>query len=132
MDLRHATLVIGLALTLAGCTSSPGAKTATTPSGPRDCFNASAVANYAVADRETVNLRVGSNAYYQIKLLGVCPQIDWTPQVVLSTGGTSTVCTDLDVTILVPTRQGPQECAAESIRRLSSAEIGALSGRARP
>lgn len=125
----HMAVCAALGLGLAGCASGPTASEAT---AERHCFNADRVSNYAVVDSETVNLRVGSNEYYQIKLLGVCPDINWSQKVGLSTDGSATVCTGVDLTLLVPSSTGPQECAAESLRKLSASEIAALSGRAKP
>ena len=119
---------------LASCSSSGPARapTAVAPTGQRDCFSAAQIANFAVVDRETVNMRAGTNGYFQIKLLGVCPQFNWTQPVGLSTAGTNTVCTGYDLTLAANTASGVQECAAESLRRLSPAEVNALPATYRP
>ena len=117
------------ALTLAGCAST-GPETAA--SGPRSCFDPRQVSNYAVADRETVNLRVGANEFYQIKLLGVCPDIKWSEAIVLESVGSVQVCTGLELTVHAPGPTGPQQCAADSIRRLSADEVAALPAGQKP
>ncbi|BCW88555.1 hypothetical protein sos41_16960 [Alphaproteobacteria bacterium SO-S41] len=111
------------ALALVACGST---KTAGTASAPQHCFNAASVSNYAGVDRETVNLRVGVSDYYQVKMLGVCPNIDWTQKIGLESTSGSNICTGLDLTIHVPGPTGPQECAADSIRKLTPEEVAAL------
>jgi hypothetical protein len=119
--LRNLALALFAVTALAGCGT-----TKKTASAPTDCFDAGAVSNYAAVDRETVNLRVGVNDFYQVKMLGVCPDINWTQKIGLSSTGGSRVCTGLDLTIHVPGPTGPQECAADSIRKLSAEEVAAL------
>lgn len=102
-------------LMLAGCASR---KTAA-PAEERHCFNAASVGGYTVVDRETVRLNVGPSDTYEIKLLGVCPNIQWNEQIRLETAGSATVCTGLDLTIHAEGPTGPQECAADSIRKVS-------------
>ncbi|MBL9010418.1 MAG: hypothetical protein JNL56_04475 [Alphaproteobacteria bacterium] len=118
-----------MALALAGCGSTRNAATA---AGPQSCFNAALVSNYAVVDRETVNLRVGAGEYYQIKLLGVCPDIKWSDAIALESVGSSQVCTGLALTIHAPGPTGPQQCAADSIRRLGADEVAALPAGQKP
>lgn len=123
-------LALGAALALAGCAGKPKA-TAAAPEA-RHCFDQSQVNGFRAVDRETVNLRVGVNDIYQIKLLGVCPDIKWTEGIALETRGSSQICSGLDLTIHAPGPTGPQECAAESIRKLSDAEAAALPAGTRP
>jgi hypothetical protein len=119
------------ALTLAGCAGKVNRAASTAPA-VRHCFQQSQVSGFRAVDQETVNLRVGVNDIYQIKLLGVCPDIKWTEQIALQTAGTSEVCTGLDLTIHAPGPTGPLECAAESLRKLTGAEVAALPASARP
>jgi hypothetical protein len=126
--IRLPTLGLTL-LALAGCATNPGSSTVA--AGPSDCFETASIANYAVQDRETVNLRVGA-AYYQVKLLGICTDIDWSQGLAFQTAGSGSVCTGNDITVGYQGRTGPQECAGDSVRRLSQSEVAALPGSARP
>ena len=130
MKIIVAGLALGAALAAAGCASKPKAAAATPE--VRHCFNQQQVSSFRAVDRETVNLRVGAGDVYQIRLLGVCPDIKWTENIVLETRGSAQVCTGLDLTIHAPGPTGPQECAAESLRKLSDAEVAALPAGARP
>jgi hypothetical protein len=123
-------LVLTAALAVAGCASKPKTKAAAPE--VRHCFNQSDVNGFRAVDSETVNLRVGVSDIYQVKLLGVCPDIKWTEGIALETRGSAQVCTGLDLTIHAPGPTGPQECAAESIRKLSAAEAAALPPGTRP
>ena len=116
-------------LAVAGCASKPGA---TTAAAPRDCFNAASINNYAAQDSETVNLKVSANDYFQVKLLGVCPDIDWSQKIAFQTAGSAFVCAGNDITIGFQGPTGPQECAADTVRRLTAAEVAALPPRAKP
>ncbi len=107
--------LLGLALIASGCAAR---KTPAQQQAQR-CFDAGAVTAFEVVDGETVNLRVGASERYQIKLLGVCPDIDWAGQIALESRGSSQVCTGLDLTIHFPSARGPQECAAESIAAIA-------------
>ncbi|MCC6921250.1 MAG: hypothetical protein IT548_18805 [Alphaproteobacteria bacterium] len=126
-----AALALGFALAAAGC-AGKAAKPAATAPAERHCFNQAQVSGFRAVDRETVNLRVGASDIYQIKLLGVCPDIKWTEGVALETQGSSQICTGLDLTIHVPGPTGPQECAAESLRKLGPDEVAAMPAGTKP
>jgi hypothetical protein len=124
----HTALAVGAFLALAGCSSTQGARDL----GPHVCFNANTVTNYAVVDRETVNLKA-QGGIYQIKLLGVCPNLTWaTSAIALETAGSAQVCTGVDITINAPGPTGPLSCAADSIRKLSDDEVANLPKGQRP
>ena len=99
----------------------------------RSCFYAKNVSSWSAAGRETVNLRVGVNDYYQLKLLGACPDIDWTQSIGLESRGSDWICSGLDVTVIVPrTTIGPQRCQATSLHKLTAAEVTALPKKEKP
>lgn len=113
--------LIAAAAALGACSS-----TKTASNGPRQCFNVNSISNYAAVDRKTVNLRVGVSDYYQVTMLGVCPDINWTQKVAFQATAGSQVCDGLDLTVHVPGPTGPQECAADTIRKLTPEEVAAL------
>lgn len=122
-----ALLALG-ALALAACSST---KTAA-KTGPKQCFNVNSITNYAAVDTKTVNLKVGVSDYFQVTMLGVCPDINWSQKVGFeSTAGTQ-VCDGLDLTVHVPGPTGPQECAADQIRKLTPEEVAALPPKQKP
>lgn len=109
----------------AGCMANPG-PTAQTAAGARQCFNASQVNSFHAVDRDTVFVRTGVRRMYQLEIVGVCPDIDWTQRIALrSTSGSSWVCSGLDAELLVPSPSGLQRCPVVGVRQLSPAEVEA-------
>jgi Family of unknown function (DUF6491) len=96
------------------------------------CFNVSQVNGFHAVDPDTVRVTVGANTIYELKLLGSCPDIDWTENVgIRSTGGSSWVCQGNDAELFVPSPIGVQRCQVTSMRRLSPEEVQATRNRPR-
>ncbi len=111
---RAAVLFAGFA-TLAAC---GGSRDARTPAAPQECFDASQITSFQPVDRETVLLRVGASTLYELKITGVCPDINWSERIGIQGETGSTICTGGDVTLITPSpRGGTQECYANEIRR---------------
>ena len=122
-----AVLALIAAAALAACSSTKTASTSL-----KQCFNVNSISNYAAVDRKTVNLRVGVSDYYQVTMLGVCPDINWAQKVAFQATAGTQVCDGLDLTVHVPGPTGPQECAADTIRKLTDDEVAALPKRQKP
>jgi hypothetical protein len=110
----------------------PGAMAAATTG--RQCFFPSTVSGFREgADRRTAYLRVSGREVYQVDLFAPCPDLASAERILLdSRGGGASVCTGLDVTLIVPGPIGPQRCPATSLRRLAETEVEALPARYRP
>ncbi|HEX2560932.1 DUF6491 family protein [Phenylobacterium sp.] len=129
-------LLLTLALSggLAACAGSPGAGPAG-PAGaesPRQCFWARSVNSFSAVDDDTVNLRVGVKDYYQLELIGPCPDIDWAQQIAIQSRGGSSVCVGSDAVLIAPSHIGPQRCHVRTVRRLTPQEVEAMDPKARP
>ena len=123
----------GAGIALLAATLPEGTLAAAKSDAGRSCFYAKNVSSWSAAGRETLNLRVGVNDYYQVKLLGVCPDIDWTQTIGLESRGSDWICSGLDVTVIVPrTTIGPQRCQATSLHKLTAAEVAALPKKEKP
>jgi len=96
------------------------------PQTAESCFYGSQVNNFALANRNTVNIRVGVSDIYEARLLGNCGDIAWTDSIAFDTGASSLVCSGLGATLIVPTTAGPRRCPIKEIRKLSPAEVNAL------
>jgi hypothetical protein len=123
------------ALVAAGACADTGSRTvvgAATADSGRSCFRTADVDSWAAVDRTTLNLRVGINAYYQVKLFAPCGDIDFSQRIGLRSRGTDFICSGLDAEIIAPTPTGPQRCPATSVRRLTADEVKALPGRQKP
>src|SRR5476649_2487808 len=111
---------LGLAAALAGPAAAAG----------KECFFASQLSSWKEAGDKTVNLRVGVGDVYQLKLIAPCPDLPYAEAVGVETlGGSSTICSGLDVSLVLPhgvAQAGPQRCMATSLRKLSPEEVRAL------
>lgn len=99
----------------------------------RQCFFSRDVNNFEAVDDTTVNIRIGVNDIYQVKLLVPCRDVRFNQALgIRTTGGSSQICTGLDVELISPSPIGPQRCPATSVRKLSDAEVAALPKRQKP
>ena len=97
----------------------------------RQCFFPRNVNSFSAVDDDVVYVRVGVRDIYQLKLLGPCPDVDWTWKIGIISRG-STICTGLDATLLVPSNIGPQRCAVRTVRKLTPEEVEALPPKQKP
>lgn len=109
------------AAALATCTNAagpPGAQAAA--AGGRNCFNARSVNDFHAIGRDAVIVTAGVNRYYQLQIIGVCPEIDWSSRVALrSTSGSSWICQGLDAEFIVPSPSGLQRCPVVGVQPIS-------------
>jgi hypothetical protein len=92
----------------------------------RRCFNASNVNGFQVVDSRTVDLTIGAGRIYRLELLGVCPDVrDAVGVAVRTRGGSSYVCEDNDLELVVPSQTGPRVCPATGLRQRSAQELAA-------
>ncbi len=119
MPFRTTLRPIAIAMLTAGLAACGGARQAAdAPAGPQQCFDAGAVTSFQPVDRETVLLQVSGSRAYELKITGVCPDINWSGKIgIAGEDGGSTICTGRDVTLITPSpRGGSQECFANEIR----------------
>ena len=126
------TATVCMLATLAFATAASSAPT--TPA--RQCFFSHQLSSWKETGDRSVNLRVGVNDVYALDLLGPCPDLKWAEAIGIETrGGSSSICSGLDVTLIVPssvTHTIPQRCMATSLRRLTREEVKALPKSDRP
>jgi hypothetical protein len=103
---------------------------------PRACFFSSQLSNWTDARNGLVYLRVGVNDVYELKLIGSCPDLAWAETIGVETrGGGSSICSGLDVNIIVPrqtTHSSPMRCMGSELRKLTREEARALPPKLRP
>lgn len=100
----------------------------------RECFNSSAVSGFSAPNDDAIYVRVGARKVFELKVLGSCPNLDWTQSIGLQSRGSSFICTGMDVDLVVP-QDGmgpPLRCAVRTVRRLTDAEVDALKAGERP
>ena len=107
---------------------------ANAPAAPkRQCFFARDVNNYAAVDARTVNVRVGVRDVYQLEFVTRCHDIDWSHQIALVARGGSNICTgQAAATVITSDPSGPRRCEVRKVRKLTEAEVAALTAEDRP
>jgi hypothetical protein len=124
----HRNIVVAavmLAVTACTPTQAPGGQAAAGTSG-RQCFLASQVNSFHPIDRDTVLVRTGASTYYQLDILGTCPDFDWSNRIgIRSTGGGSWVCRGQDAELIVPSPTGFDRCPVLGVRLLTAEEAKA-------
>ena len=131
---KQVIMAAALAAALAGSSAAaPGHADKPDASGNgRSCFYARNISSWAEQGDTTVNLRVNVSDYYQVKLLGPCPDINWDQAIGIEHQGSSWICSGLDAVIITSGRIGPPRCPASSVRKLSKEEVAALPPKAKP
>lgn len=128
-------LAIAAALALTSSLTSPliaAAKARPKPTEERACFYASNIRGFSPVDDRVVNIEVGANDYYQMQLMGACPNIDFANGIAIRSRNSNFICSGIDADIIYQGPAGPQTCQISAIRRMSPAEVKALPRRDRP
>lgn len=117
--------------TIVACAPQPLAGRASAPvsAGARQCFSSQNVSGFNLVGERAVDLRVGANRVYRAELFGFCPGLRSALGVgVRARGGSTFVCDDQDLELIVPSDipgRGPNVCQVRALRRLAPAEIDA-------
>ena len=117
MSKRTAIALLLLAAPLAACA---GGGTASDAPAAASCFNTTEITSFEPIDRETARVIVGGARAYELRVTGVCPDLNWADRVVLSSEGdpatAAMICTGAPVKIMSPSpRGGFQECFGNEI-----------------
>jgi hypothetical protein len=134
---KPALPIVALGLALAACAApAPGEPNPASASkaGPRQCFFASNVNNFAEVDDRAVNVRVGASQIWRLDFQGQCPDIQWSSSAIglRQRGGGGAICDGFDVDVITTGGSGIPTCPVRSVRRLSQAEIAALPSAQKP
>lgn len=119
--MRNSTAGILLLLAasqLGGCGGNRAAPVAA--AGPASCFKTTEITSLQPLSQEAALVIVGGNRAYELRITGVCPDLNWSDRVVLSGEGdpatAATICTGSPVTVMSPSpRGGFQECYGNEI-----------------
>lgn len=113
--------------TVSACTANqaPSGQAAAGMSG-RQCFTAGQVNSFHPIDRDTILVRTGASTYYQLDILGTCPDINWSARVGIRSTGGSWICRGQDAEIIVPNPgRGFDRCPVLGVRLLTPEEAKA-------
>ena len=93
----------------------------------RQCFSVASVNGFHAIDRDTVRVTVGARTYYELELVGTCPEVDWSNRIAIrSRSGSSWVCEGLDAELIVPSPHGTERCPVIGVRKLTPEEVEAV------
>ncbi len=120
----RAATIVGLVLvaSLPACAAPPPGEQAGPPLG-RDCFNVQFLTGYETVDRDTLRVRAGSNASYELDISGAqCSQIDWAHRVAIESTPSSWICVGNQpgqgtIAFRDPTTRRRVECYIDDVRR---------------
>ena len=101
--------------------------TASAASETRDCFFASQVNGFAYAGRtddgaDQIYVDTGPRDTYLFETFGRCPDLNFSETIAFDQNGPGTICSGLDVDLVVPSTIGPQRCPVRMIRKLTLEE----------
>jgi len=122
---------IAIAASLGSCSYNqpPQGQSVAGASG-RQCFTAGQVNSFHPIDRNTVLVRTGASTYYQLDILGTCPEINWTARVGIRATGGSWICRGQDAELIVPNPgRGFDRCPVLGVRLLTPDEAKAARAR---
>lgn len=126
-----------LPFALSAC--APSSETASAVAGSdaprpeRRCFQTALVNNFR-ANQQTVYVKVGTRAVYELSAAGVCPDADTAFRIAMvAIDGGSSICVGDMVTLVVPDSGSAQgTCRARVDRQLTDDQVAALPERLRP
>src|SRR5262249_52691938 len=121
----------GLALLAGPAAAAPQSK----PPEARQCFFSRDITSWREAG-QAVNLQVNNRDVYHLDLMGPCPQLRFTGEVIAvkTRRGDPAICSGLDVDVIVPQAGGglPATCPVTGITKLTPDEVKALPKGQRP
>lgn len=110
-----------------GCTAQhPAPSSAAAATSGRQCFFLSQVNGYhhVKGSRDRIRVSTGPSDTYEFQVFGLCPYLDDAETMGFDQRGGGTICSGLDVDLIVPTPTGPQRCPVRMIRKLAPDEKG--------
>lgn len=119
MSKRAALALLLAAAPLSACGGNRSAEVAAAPAAT-SCFNTTDVRSFQPIDAETALIIVSETRSYELKITGVCPDINWADRVVLKNEGdpanAARICTGSPVTVMTPSHRGGfQECFGNEV-----------------
>lgn len=119
MILRAIAVVALTALTACAAPAEEPPRSATS-GGAKQCFFLSQVDGYThvKGSRDRIRVSTGPRDKYEFQVFGPCPYLDDAENMGLDQAGGGTICSGLDVDLIVPTPIGPQRCPVRMIRKL--------------
>lgn len=131
------TAAAAVAAAMTGCSTDDSYSAAAQSSGLA-CLRTGQISGWKLVDDDTVLVQAGTNSYYQLDLMGPCPQFDWTTSLGFETLGrvhrSSIVCPSSpeQLNVVMPVGRNLLRCPVRGLRLMSPAEVAALPPPLRP
>lgn len=88
----------------------------------KECFFLSQVSGFNHAGRDQIYVHTGPSETYLFRTLGSCPDLDFGENIGFDQVGGGTICSGIDVDLIVPSTIGPRRCPVAMIRKLAPGE----------
>jgi hypothetical protein len=130
---RIITLCASIVVAIVAACASPQDSTNTAANNPpsgRDCFNVQFLTGYETVDRDTLRVRAGPSASYDVDISGAqCTQIDWAHRVAIESTPSSWICVGNQpgqgsIAFRDPTTRRRVECYIDGVRRVDDTPTG--------
>jgi hypothetical protein len=120
MPVRTAIAALLIAAPVLSACGGNRAATEAAAAGPAICFKTTDVRSFQPISREAALVIVGDTRAFELRITGVCPDLNWSDRVVLSSEGdpatAATICTGAPVTVTTASpRGGFQDCYGNEI-----------------
>ena len=93
------------------------------PAQKKECFFRSEIDGFSHAGKDQIYVNTGPREVYLFETYPDCHDLDWSEAIGFDQAGAGTICSGLDVTLIVPSPVGPRRCQVRMIRKLSEDEI---------
>jgi hypothetical protein len=113
---------------MTACAAQPyGPSEAIGQSSARQCFIANEVNSYSAGPDGLVNVRVGADRWFGMRLNGSCPHMDWLMQIAIRPRDSNWLCEGQNSFLIAPDPAGlNRSCFVSEIRRLTPAEVASM------
>lgn len=88
----------------------------------KQCFYLSEVDGFSHAGRDQIYVSTGPRETWLFRTLGPCPDLDFGENIGFDGHPGGTICSGIDVDLIVPSAIGPRRCPVAMIRKLEPGE----------
>lgn len=88
----------------------------------KECFFLREVSGFSHAGRDQIYVSTGPGETWLFRTLGPCPDLDFGENIGFDQAGGGSICSGIDVDLIVPSTIGPRRCPVAMIRKLAPGE----------